>query len=70
MKNLLFILGDQLSRSLSSLKACSLEDTVVLMTEVQEAVTYAARHKKKIAFVFSAMRRFARELKAGGASIT
>jgi deoxyribodipyrimidine photolyase-related protein len=71
MKNLLFILSDQLSRSLSRLKACSLEDTFVFMAEVQEQATYAAHHKKKIAFVFSAMRHFARELKAAaGALIT
>jgi deoxyribodipyrimidine photolyase-related protein len=66
MKNLLFILGDQLSRSLSSLKTCSIENTAVLMAEVQEEATCAAQHKKKIAFVFSAMRRFARELQADG----
>jgi deoxyribodipyrimidine photolyase-related protein len=66
MKDLLFILGDQLSRSLSSLKTCSIENTVVLLAEVQEEATCAAHHKKKIAFVFSAMRRFARELQADG----
>jgi deoxyribodipyrimidine photolyase-like uncharacterized protein len=66
MKNLLFILGDELSRSLSSLTACSIEDTGVLMAEVQEEAAYAAHHKKKIAFVFSAMRHFMRELKADG----
>ena len=66
MKNLVLVLGDQLSRSLSSLNACPMEDTVVLMAEVQEEATYAAHHKKKIAFIFSAMRHFARELQADG----
>ncbi len=66
MKNLLFIFGDQLSSSLSSLEACSIEDTVVLMAEVQEEATYAAHHKKKIAFVVSAMRHFACKLQADG----
>ena len=34
--------------------------------EVQEEAAYAAHHKKKIAFIFSAMMRSARELKTGG----
>ena len=59
MKNLLDIFGDQLSRSLASLKACAIEDTIVLMTEVQEEATYAAHHKKKIAFILAAMKHFA-----------
>ncbi len=66
MKTLLLILGDQLSRSLSSLGASSREDTIVLMAEVQEEATYAAHHKKKIAFIFSAMRHFAEELQDDG----
>jgi len=66
MKNLLLILGDQLSRSLSSFAASSREDTVVLMAEVQEEAAHAAHHKKKIAFIFSAMRHFAGELQADG----
>jgi deoxyribodipyrimidine photolyase-like uncharacterized protein len=32
-----------------------MEDTVVLMAEVQEEATYAAHHKKKFAFIFFAM---------------
>ena len=66
MKNLVLIFSDQLSRSLPSLNACSMGDTVVLMAEVQEEATYAAHHKKKIAFIFSAMRHFARDLQANG----
>ena len=66
MKNLVLVLGDQLSRSLPSLNACAKGDTAVLMAEVQEEATYAAHHKKKIAFIFSAMRHFARELQADG----
>jgi deoxyribodipyrimidine photolyase-related protein len=66
MKNLVFVLGDQLSRSLTSLKACPIADTIVLMAEVQEEAKYAAHHKKKIAFIFSAMRHFAEELRAEG----
>ncbi len=66
MKNLLFVLGDQLSRSLPSFKACARDDTIVLMAEVMAEAKYAAHHKKKIAFIFSAMRHFAGQLRAEG----
>ncbi len=36
------------------------------MAEVQSEATYVKHHKKKIAFVFSAMRHFAEELRAAG----
>lgn len=38
----------------------------VLMVEVQEEATYVRHHKKKIAFLFSAMRHFAEELRTLG----
>ena len=60
------VLGDQLSVSLSSLKSADPMSTVVLMCEVWEEATYVQHHKKKIAFVFSAMRHFADELRAAG----
>ena len=65
-KTLLLVLGDQLSVSLSSLKSADPMSTVVLMCEVWEEATYVQHHKKKIAFVFSAMRHFADELRAAG----
>lgn len=69
MSVLRLILGDQLSRSISSLtdidKAC---DTI-LMCEVWEEATYVKHHKKKIAFLFSAMRHFASELEADGYNV-
>ena len=68
-KTLLLVLGDQLSLALSSLKAADPARTVVLMCEVWEEATYVRHHKKKIAFLFSAMRHFADELRAAGWSV-
>jgi deoxyribodipyrimidine photolyase-related protein len=64
--SLRFILGDQLTRSLSSLKGLDAARDIVLMVEVQEEATYVRHHQQKIAFLFSAMRHFAQELRAEG----
>ena len=63
---LVFILGDQLSPNISSLKGMRKDATVVLMVEVHDEATYVRHHKKKIAFLFSAMRHFAHELVRDG----
>jgi deoxyribodipyrimidine photolyase-related protein len=63
---LIFVLGDQLSLSLSALRAADPARDVVLMVEVAEETSYVPHHKKKIAFIFSAMRAFADELRATG----
>ena len=59
MPSLILVLGDQLSLSMSSLKDANPESDIVLMAEVMEEATYVGHHKKKLAFVFSAMRHFA-----------
>lgn len=64
--NLTLILGDQLSHSLSSLKGHDKEHDLILMAELGNEATYVKHHKKKIAFIFSAMRHFAAELKDKG----
>jgi len=64
--NLRVILGDQLSHSISSLDDIDKDNDVILMCEVQEEATYVKHHKKKIAFIFSAMRHFAQELRDKG----
>jgi len=69
MKTLRLILGDQLSESISSLKDCSLETDVILMCEVWDEATYVKHHKKKIAFLFSAMRHFAQLLQKKGVRV-
>ncbi len=60
------ILGDQLTRSLASLRGRAKDDTVVLMMEVWDEATYVKHHKHKIALIFSAMRHFAAELTEAG----
>ncbi len=66
IRALIPVLGDQLSLSLASLKAGDPKCDVVVMAEVAAEATYVRHHKKKIAFIFSAMRHFAEELRAAG----
>jgi deoxyribodipyrimidine photolyase-related protein len=63
---LILVLGDQLTPALSSLRAGDPARDVVLMAEVTEEASYVRHHVKKIAFVFSAMRHFAEELRQSG----
>lgn len=65
-KTLRLILGDQLSQQISSLNECNKEHDLIMLCEVWEEATYVKHHKKKIAFLFSAMRHFAAELLADG----
>jgi len=60
------ILGDQLTRTLASLRGQTKENTVILMMEVRDEATYVRHHKQKIALIFSAMRHFAAELREAG----
>ncbi|KJV44315.1 cryptochrome/photolyase family protein [Acinetobacter indicus] len=60
------ILGDQLHHQLATLKALDRTQDVILMAEVVEEATYVTHHPQKIALIFSAMRHFAKELKAEG----
>ena len=64
--NLILILGDQLTRLIAALSAANQKTDVVLMVEVREEATYVRHHKKKIAFLFSAMRHLAGELENAG----
>lgn len=65
-RSLILVLGDQLSHGLASLLAADKKRDVVLMVEVADETTYVRHHKKKIAFILSAMRHFASELSASG----
>lgn len=69
MRVLRFILGDQLTPSLSSLRDADPDNDIILMCEVAEEARYVAHHKQKIAFMFSAMRHFAGELEALGFTV-
>ena len=61
-----FVLGDQLSRGLSSLNGIDRTQDIVLMVEVMDEATYVRHHKQKIVFIFSAMRHFAESLRQDG----
>ena len=63
---LVLVLGDQLSPELSALREADRERDVVVMAEVMDEATYVDHHPKKIAFLFSAMRHFAEDLRAEG----
>ena len=63
---LVLVLGDQLSIPLAALRAADPAKSVVLMAEVTAEATYVRHHKKKIAFLFSAMRHFAEALRDAG----
>jgi deoxyribodipyrimidine photolyase-related protein len=66
VRNLVLVLGDQLSTTLASLAAADPERDLVLMCEVTQEATYVRHHKKKLILLFSAMRHFAIELEALG----
>jgi len=63
MTTVRLILGDQLSEQISSLDGCAIGHDPILMCEVRSEATYVKHHKKKIAFLFSAMRHFAQSLR-------
>jgi len=65
-RSLILVLGDQLSPSLSSLKAADPSRDRILMVEVAEEATTVRHHKKKIAFLFAAMHHFAKGLEDAG----
>ena len=66
MTVLRLILGDQLNHHIASLRDIHIDTDIVLMAEVVAEVTYVKHHKRKIAFLFAAMRHFADELRQAG----
>lgn len=66
MSVLRLVLGDQLTRDISSLDGLDPVEDVVLMLEVAEETTYVPHHRQKIVLILSAMRHFAAELEAEG----
>jgi deoxyribodipyrimidine photolyase-related protein len=65
-RRLVLLLGDQLSPDISALRPADRHRDQILMAEVAQEATYVRHHKKKIAFLFSAMRHFAAELTDAG----
>ncbi|WP_171210068.1 MULTISPECIES: cryptochrome/photolyase family protein [unclassified Ruegeria] len=66
LSKVILILGDQLNPDIPALRSADQSKDTVLMAEVAEEASYAPHHKKKIAFIFSAMRHFAAQLSDEG----
>ncbi|WP_099866497.1 cryptochrome/photolyase family protein [Pararhizobium haloflavum] len=66
VRSIRFVLGDQLTRDISALQGVDRERDLIVLAEVKEEATYVAHHKKKIAFLFAAMRHFAEQLQQAG----
>ncbi len=66
MATLRFVLGDQLSAGISSLRDLDPASDIVVMAEVADETRYVPHHPKKIAFILAAMRHFAADLTAKG----
>ncbi len=69
VKTLRIVLGDQCSAGLSALRDLDPTRDTVLMAEVMGECTYVKHHPKKIVLVLSAMRHFARALRARGVQV-
>jgi deoxyribodipyrimidine photolyase-related protein len=66
MPNLRLILGDQLSREISSLQDTCPGEDIILMLEVYQPTSRVRYHQQKLVLVFSAIRHFAQELGDAG----
>jgi deoxyribodipyrimidine photolyase-related protein len=69
MGALRLILGDQLSPTIATLQNIDTSNDTVMICEVMDEASYVQHHQKKIAFLFSAMRHFAEELKTKGCRV-
>ena len=63
---LVLVLGDQLTDTVAALREADRARDVVVMAEVAAEADYVPHHPKKIAFLFSAMRKFAAHLEGQG----
>tara|TARA_Y200000002_G_scaffold169950_1_gene140168 strand:- start:205 stop:1722 length:1518 start_codon:yes stop_codon:yes gene_type:complete len=66
---LALIMYDQLSHDLPTFRHIDKAKDVILMVEVVDLTTHVAHHKKKLVFIFSAMRHFAAHLKRDGFNV-
>ncbi|PIZ34049.1 MAG: cryptochrome/photolyase family protein [Alphaproteobacteria bacterium CG_4_10_14_0_8_um_filter_37_21] len=69
MKTLRIIFEDNLSLSISSLEDVDKKEDFIFMSEATPTMLQVKHHKKKIAFLISAMRHFAEGLKKKGYNI-
>lgn len=65
-KILIPIFADQLSMNLSSMAISSPDEAIILMMEVGHEAQVVPHHRKKLIFLFSAMRHFAKSLAEAG----
>ena len=70
VRNLIVILGDQLSFEISSLEKIRKNEDKILMMEVSNEIEYTNHHRKKLVLIFSAMRHFASDLKKNKFNVT
>ena len=68
-RTLRLILGDQITPEIATLRDANPTSDIIFMAEVMEEVTYVKHHQKKIAFLFSAMRHFAKALSENGFNV-
>lgn len=66
MRNLVLLLGDQLSPSISALAGFDPAHDAVVMAEVMSEASYATHHRQKLVLIFAAMRHFAAALRQRG----
>lgn len=66
MTKLCLLMGNQLTLDTPALRAINRAQDLVLLCEIKEEASYVPHHPKKIAFIFSAMRHFATQLKTLG----
>lgn len=69
MGDLRLILGDQLTPTLSALHGADRARDVIALVEIAEEATYVPHHKQKLVLIFTAMRRFADELRDAGFTV-
>lgn len=69
-RTLRIILWDQLSDQISSLSDANWKHDHFLFLETLKEATYVNHHVKKLAFLFSAMRHFAKKIQKKGAKVT
>jgi deoxyribodipyrimidine photolyase-related protein len=69
MTALRVILGDQLNLRIAGLSDVNKAEDHILLCEVGQEATYVKHHKKKMAFLFSAMRHFAEQLVQDGFNV-
>ncbi len=66
VRQIIVILGDQLSPDNPALRSADPSQDIVFMAEVGGEATYVRHHPQKIALILSAMRHFAQELRENG----